>query len=56
MYPAPINGIIFGIVLIVFRKKICILLQKSFENFPKYEDGVKTLNIRFTIRPIFMTY
>jgi len=55
MYPAPINGIIFGIVLIVLRKKICILLQKSFEKFPKYEDGVKVLNIRFTIRPIFIT-
>ena len=55
MYPAPINGIIFGIILIVFRKKICELLQKSYEKFLKYEDGVKALNMKFTIRPIFIT-
>ena len=55
MYPAPINGIIFGVVLIVFRKKVCMLLQKLFEYFPKYENGIKTLNMKFTIRPIFIT-
>ena len=55
MYPAPINGIILGIVLVVFRKKVCELLQKSYEKLPKYEDGVKALNMKFTIRPIFIT-
>jgi hypothetical protein len=55
MYPASINGIIFGVVLIVFRKKVCMLLQKTYENFPKYDNGVKALNMKFTIRPIFIT-
>ena len=31
------------------------MLQKSYEKFPKYEDGVKSLNMKFTIRPIFIT-
>jgi hypothetical protein len=55
MYPVPINGIIFGVVLIVCRKKVCMLIQKFFEIFPEYENGVKALNMKFTIRPIFIT-
>ena len=55
MYPEPINGIILGILLIVFRNKVCMFLQRVYEKFPKYEDGVKMLNIKFTIRPIFIT-
>ena len=55
MYPAPINGILFGIALIVFRNKICMFLQKSYEKFPKYKDGEKTFKFKYTIRPIFIT-
>jgi hypothetical protein len=55
MFLTSINGIIIGIALIVFRKKVCVFLQKTYEKFPKYEDGIKTFNIKFTVRPFFIT-
>ena len=50
----PLFGIVIGVLFIIFRERICTLLQIFFEKFPKYEDGVKALNINFSIRPVFI--
>lgn len=49
-----LGGVAVGIGLIVFRNSACALLQKSYEKFPKYEEGVKSVRIKFSIRPIFI--
>ena len=53
-YLGPIEGLIIGICLIVFSKKVGLFLQKSFDKFPKYKDGVETFNIKFEVRPVFI--
>ena len=47
--------IIFGILAIIYRQKVSIFIQKAYEKFPKYEDGVKAFKISFTVRPVFIT-
>ena len=47
-------GIVLGIIIIVFSKKICMYIEKSYMSFPKYKDGIKTFDIHFTIRPVFI--
>lgn len=51
---APINGLILGIALILFRDKACKYLQKTYEHFPQNKDAVESLNIKFKIRPTFI--
>jgi len=55
MYLTQINGIIFGLVLIIFRKQVSVFIQKGFEKFPKYEEGVKDFNIKFTVQPLYVS-
>ena len=50
----PTIGLILGILIIIFRKKICVYIEKLYNNFPIYKDGVKALNISFTVRPLFI--
>ena len=52
---APISGIIIGILLIAFRKPVSQCVESCYRRFPKYEDGVKALNIKFSIRPVYIT-
>ena len=47
--------IIAGILAIIYRQKVSIFIQKAYERFPKYEDGVKAFKISFTVRPVFIT-
>ena len=47
--------IIAGILAIIYRRKVSLFIQKAYEKFPKYEDGVKTFKISFTVRPGFVT-
>jgi hypothetical protein len=51
---APLNGIGVGILLILFRKNVCSFLEKSYDRFPKHEEGVKMLNLKFSLRPGFI--
>ena len=51
----PCVGVLAGLVLIRFREPISIFLEKFYRKFPKYEDGIKTLNVRFEVRPVFVT-
>ena len=50
-YLGPLQGFITAIVLFIFREKVSVLVQKGFERFPKYEDGVKSMNVSFEVRP-----
>ena len=47
--------VIIGILAIIYRRKVSLFIQKAYEKFPKYEDGVKAFKISFTVRPIFIT-
>jgi hypothetical protein len=47
--------IIAGILAIIYRRKVSLFIQKAYEKFPKYEDGVKAFNINFSVRPGFIT-
>jgi len=50
----PLRGVALGLVFIMFRKQIASGLTKFYEKFPKWEEGVKILNLKFTVRPIFI--
>lgn len=50
----PIIGLIMGASIIVFRKSISIFIESSYDKFPKYKNGVKAFNLRFSIRPFFI--
>lgn len=54
-YLGPLQGFIIGLCLIIFNKKLSHMIQKTFEKFPQYEDGVKSLNIKFEMRPGYIT-
>ena len=51
---SPLIGFIFGLFLIIFRKKVANYIQKSYENFPHYKDGIETFNIKFNVRPAYI--
>lgn len=53
-YLGPLQGLIIGLILIIFNEKASQFIQKAFEKFPKYENGVKSLNMKFDIRPIYV--
>jgi hypothetical protein len=53
-FPSPIIGIVFGICLICFRRVIAVFLEKAFEKVPQYREGVKTLEISYKVRPVFI--
>jgi len=48
-------SIIVGILAIIYRRKVSLFIQKVYERFPKYEDGVEAFKINFSIRPVFIT-
>ena len=51
----PIQGIIVGILLLYYKKKIALFLENSVKKFPKYKDGEETFKIEYNVRPIFIT-
>ena len=51
-----IFGILLGICLIIFREKISKFITNVYEKFPKYENGVKDLNLKFELRPIYIAF
>ena len=53
-YLGSIQGVIIGVILIVFRHKAANYIQKAFTKFPKYEDGAKTLNFQYSVKPIYL--
>jgi hypothetical protein len=50
----PGIGIIIGILIIIFRKKISRNIEKYYQRFPKYNEGVKSLKLKLSIRPLFI--
>jgi hypothetical protein len=53
-YLGPLQGIIIGLCLIIFRYKVSNFLQRALEKFPKYKSGVKSLNMRFDVHPSYL--
>jgi len=51
-YLGPLQGLIVGLCLIIFKEKISLLFQKAFEKFPKFEDGVNSLNMNLEVRSV----
>jgi hypothetical protein len=39
--------------LIIFRNYLRCFVENLYNKLPKYEDGVKAFNIKYSIRPIF---
>lgn len=52
---SPMLGFVIGLCLIMFKEKVSQFLRKVFEKFPKYEDGAKSLNMRFEVHPGYIT-
>lgn len=50
----PLASFIFGLLIILFRKRMGKYITKAYEKFPKYEDGVKEFNISFNVRPAYV--
>jgi hypothetical protein len=53
-YLGPTQGFLIGVLLIVFRNKVAIYLEKIFIKFPKYRDGAKSLNYQYSVKPIYL--
>lgn len=51
----PIKGIILGSLFIIFRNQVARGLTKFYQKFPKWEEGVKILNLSFTVKPVYTT-
>jgi len=50
----PLISLIVGILVIIFRNKIGLYIQKSYESFPQYKDGVKTFKMKFSVKPAYI--
>ena len=53
-FVGPAIGIALGIFIIIFRKNLSKFIERFYSIFPKYGDGVKTFNLHFVIRPLFV--
>ena len=49
----PILGIIWGGLIIIFRNRLSVYLERFYNKFPKYKNGIKTFNLEFKIKPYF---
>ena len=50
----PTIGFFAGVSIILFRRIIVAYLEKTYEKFPKYDDGVRTFDIRFKVKSIYV--
>jgi hypothetical protein len=50
----PAIGIGLGAFIIIFRNNLSTFIERFYNKLPKYEDGVKAFNIKFSIRPFFL--
>jgi hypothetical protein len=53
-FAGPVIGIALGIFITIFRKNLSKFIERFYNKFPKYENGVKTFNLHFVIRPLFV--
>ncbi|WPD24831.1 MAG: hypothetical protein SD837_09745 [Candidatus Electrothrix scaldis] len=53
-YLVPIRALVIGLLLIFFKKKVSQLIPKTFEKFPKYEEGAKVLKVKFEVNPNYI--
>ena len=50
----PIIGFLFGLILIFFRRSIASFIEKTYKCFPQNTGAIKTYNIKFELRPVFL--
>lgn len=50
----PIIGFLVGLGLILFRNAVSHFIEKAYKSFPQNKDAIKTYNIKFNVRPIFV--
>ncbi len=51
----PLKGIILGLLFIIFRNQVARGLTKFYQKFPEWEEGVKILNLTFSVKPVYIT-
>jgi hypothetical protein len=54
-YLWPIPSFVIGVLLIVFRKNVATWISKIVEAvFPRWKSGVKYLNWKSSVKPVFI--
>jgi hypothetical protein len=51
----PLKGLILGLLFIIFRNQVARGLTKFYQKFPKWEEGVKILNLNLSVKPVYIT-
>lgn len=54
IFPGPLIGIAQGVLLIIFRKKISIALEKAYKKFPTNKISEQFYKISYKVNPIYI--
>ncbi len=54
MVPRPLIALLEGLLLIVFRKKISIFLEKAYQKFPTNKISEQFYKISYKVNPIYI--
>ncbi len=54
IFPGPLMGITYGILLIIFRKKISIYLEKAYQKFPTNKISEQFYKLSYKVNPIYI--
>lgn len=55
LLPEQLKGVLYGLLLIIFRKKISIFLEKVYKNFPIIGKIGSQYGISYRVNPIYIT-
>jgi hypothetical protein len=55
LFPDQLKGVLIGSLLIIFRKKISIFLEKFYKNFPISKIISQSYDISYRVNPIYIT-
>ncbi len=54
IFPGPVIGMAQGVLLIIFRKKISIFLEKIFKCFPTNKISEQFYKISYKVNPLYI--
>ncbi len=54
IFPGPLIGMAQGVLLIIFREKISIFLEKSFQKFPTNKISEQFYKISYKVNPLYI--
>jgi hypothetical protein len=54
LVPGPLIGFLEGLLLIIFRKKISIYLEKAYEKFPTNKISGQFYKISYKVNPWYI--